>query len=92
MKLVDVKKIAVLGADTMGPGIARIYATGGIEVNLCDVSETNLEKAKFMLCTNLNTVVEEDLLTIDGAKGVLGRISYFCSVPEAVNGVFFLLT
>ena len=32
MTLADVKKIAVLGAGTMGPGIAQIYATAGCEV------------------------------------------------------------
>lgn len=90
MKLEDVKKIAVLGAGTMGPGIAQSYAMGGIEVNLCDINESNLEKAKIMLCTNLDTFVEEELLTGDAAKEVLERISFFRSVPEAVRGVQFI--
>jgi 3-hydroxyacyl-CoA dehydrogenase len=90
MQLKDIKKAAVLGAGTMGPGIAQIYAMGGIEVKLCDISESILEKAKIMLRINLDTFMEEKLLTADEAEQVLERISYFKTVREAVDGVQFV--
>jgi 3-hydroxyacyl-CoA dehydrogenase len=90
MKLEDIKKIAVIGAGTMGPGIAQRYAMGGFEVNLCDRSEDSLEKAKVMLSTNLETFIEEELLTVEECEKILERISYFTSVSEAVNGVQFV--
>lgn len=90
MKLEDIKKIAVLGAGTMGPGIAQIYATGGVNVNLCDISEAALERAKVMIRINLNTFVEEELLTVDEAQRVLDHISYYNTVSSAVDGVQFV--
>lgn len=90
MELEVIKKIAVIGAGTMGPGIAQSYAMGGFHVNLCDINQENLEKAKVMLRTNLDTFVEEDLLTEDEAQVVLGRISYFNAVSQAVAGVQFV--
>ncbi|MDR7865918.1 MAG: 3-hydroxyacyl-CoA dehydrogenase family protein [Sporomusaceae bacterium] len=89
MKLADIKKIAVLGAGTMGPGIAQNYAMGGYEVNLYTRSADTLEKAKIMLKTNVDTFVEEELLTAEQAKEVIGRVKFFNSLPEAVAGVQF---
>ncbi|MDR3589086.1 MAG: 3-hydroxyacyl-CoA dehydrogenase family protein [Negativicutes bacterium] len=90
MMLKEIKKVAVLGAGTMGPGIAQTYAMGGREVRLCDISEAALEKAKVMLRTNVDTFVEEELLTAAEAQQVLGRISFCGTVAEAVAGVQFV--
>lgn len=90
MKPEDIKRIAVLGAGTMGPGIAQNYAMGGYEVRLYTRSKETMDKAKVMLRTNLDTFVEEELLTAEQARQVLGRISYHASVPEAVDGAQFI--
>lgn len=90
MKMEDIKKIAVLGAGTMGPGIAQIYAMGGFAVNLYTRSEGTMEKAKVMLRANLDTFVEEGILTAAAAQAVLERIAYCRSVAEAVDGVQFV--
>ena len=63
---------------------------GGLEVNLCDIDKSALENAKVMLRTNLDTFIEEALLTADEAQRVLGRISYYRAIPEAVAGVQFV--
>lgn len=47
--LQDIKKIAVLGAGTMGPGIAQVYAMGGYQVTMWTRSEATREKAKAAL-------------------------------------------
>ncbi|MHC1761902.1 MAG: 3-hydroxyacyl-CoA dehydrogenase family protein [Negativicutes bacterium] len=90
MKLENIKKIAVLGAGTMGPGIAQNYAMGGYEVNLYTRSTETLEKAKVMFRTNVETFVEEELLTAEQAQAVLGRVHYFNNLAEAVAGVQFI--
>ncbi|MFA9422085.1 MAG: 3-hydroxyacyl-CoA dehydrogenase family protein [Sedimentibacter sp.] len=90
MKIENIKKIAVLGAGTMGPGIAQCYAMGGYEVSLYTRSEGTLKKAEIMLRSNLDTFIEEELLTADEAEKVLGRISFCTSVKEAVDGAQFI--
>ena len=90
MNLADIKKIAVLGAGTMGPGIAQNFATGGYEVSLYTRSAGTLDKAKVMLKTNLGTFVEEGLLTTADAKKVEERISFTNSLQDAIKGAQFL--
>lgn len=90
MNFADIKKVALLGAGTMGPGMAQVYAMGGMEVHLCDRSELALEKAKLMLQANLDTFVEEALLDAEEAQTILRRISCFSTIAEAVTGVQFV--
>ena len=52
--LQDIKKIAVLGAGTMGPGIAQVYAMGGYQVTMWTRSEATREKAKAALRAQLS--------------------------------------
>jgi 3-hydroxybutyryl-CoA dehydrogenase len=46
MSLKDIKEIAVLGAGTMGNGIAQVCATGGYQVTMIDISPEAIEKAR----------------------------------------------
>lgn len=90
MNLQDIKKVAVLGAGTMGPGIAQAYATGGYQVSMYTRSEGTLEKAKAMLHTNLGTFVEEGMLTQAESEAIAARISYTTDVAEAVKDAQFI--
>ena len=55
----DIKKIAVLGAGTMGPGIAQVYAMGGYTVTMWTRSESTRDKAIAALKAQLETFEEE---------------------------------
>ncbi len=90
MTLSDIKKVAVLGAGTMGPGIAQTYAMGGYEVSMYTRSEATLEKSKVMVRTNLDTFVEEELLTPEEANAVAARISYTTDVEACVKDAQFI--
>jgi len=90
MNLQDIKKVAVLGAGTMGPGIAQAYATGGYEVSMYTRSEGTLEKAKTMLQTNLGTFVEEGMLTKEESEAIAARVTYTTDVAEAVKDAQFI--
>ena len=73
----DIKKIAVLGAGTMGPGIAQTFAMGGYEVVMWTRSESTREKAKASLYASLKTFTEEgeirpeDVDVVSPAEGML---------------------
>ena len=87
----DVKKIAVLGAGTMGPGIAQIFAMGGREVTMWTRSEETRKKAENTLRKSIETFVEEGLLPKERSGDVFGKVSFKQSVEEAVDGANFVM-
>jgi 3-hydroxyacyl-CoA dehydrogenase len=86
----DIKKIAVLGAGTMGPGIAQMFAMGGYTVTMWTRSEATREKAKDTLYKSLKTFVEENLLPADKLEETYARVSFALTVEEAVKGAQFI--
>jgi 3-hydroxyacyl-CoA dehydrogenase len=88
--LSDVKKIAVLGAGTMGPGIAQMFAIGGYDVTMWTRSEETREKAKETLHKSLVTFSEENLLPAGDVETVFARVSFALTVEEAVKGADFI--
>ena len=90
MELKDIRKIAVLGAGTMGPGIAQVYAMGGYDVAVWTRSEATREKAKAALSLSLDTFVEEGELTQEEADAAFGRVTFVQTVEEAVDGAQFI--
>lgn len=90
MDLEKIQRIAVLGAGTMGPGIAQCYAMSGREVRLYDISREALDKARVMLLSNLDTFVEEDMLSVEEADAAYRRVSFTDVLEEALDGVQFV--
>lgn len=87
----DIKKIAVLGAGTMGPGIAQMFAMGGYPVTMWTRSETTRKKAKETLYKSLQTFVEEALLPADKLEETFARVDFALTVPEAIDGASFIM-
>lgn len=81
----DVKKIAVIGAGTMGRGIAHVAAVGGFDVSLQDIAEEQLKRALETIEANLKKAVERGKLTEDGAEAALARISVTTDMEEAAQ-------
>lgn len=90
MELKNIKKIAVLGAGTMGPGIAQVYAMGGYNVAVWTRSESTRDKAKASLSLSLDTFVEEGELTQEQADAAMARVQFVGTVKEAVDGAQFI--
>jgi 3-hydroxybutyryl-CoA dehydrogenase len=67
-------KVAVIGAGTMGNGIAHVFAQHGHEVALIDMSPEALSKARSTIEQNLNRQVKKDMLSADDAKAALERL------------------
>ncbi len=68
------KNIVVIGAGTMGNGIAHTAATSGMDVTLIDVDKPILERAMNTISTNLQRGVDKGRMSADEKQAVLGRI------------------
>ncbi|HHY14025.1 MAG TPA: 3-hydroxyacyl-CoA dehydrogenase family protein, partial [Thermoanaerobacterales bacterium] len=91
MSIDKIKKAAVLGAGTMGPGIAQLFAMSGYDVSIYTRSESTMEKAKKVLETNLATFAEEDLVKAEEIDEILNRIQMTHSIPEAVKDAGYIV-
>jgi 3-hydroxybutyryl-CoA dehydrogenase len=69
------KSIAVIGAGTMGNGIAHVFAQHGWSVTLIDVVEQQLEKALATIGKNMDRQVKKGALSDDDKQAALGRIA-----------------
>ena len=69
-------KIGVLGAGTMGAGIAQVAAQSGHEVVLVDVNQEQLVKAKSGIEKVLSRLVEKGTLTEDSKNEIIGRMTF----------------
>jgi 3-hydroxybutyryl-CoA dehydrogenase len=72
--LVDIKKVGVVGAGTMGNGIAHVFARGGYNVVLCDVEQRFLERGIATITKNLDREVAKNKVTADDKAAALRRI------------------
>jgi 3-hydroxybutyryl-CoA dehydrogenase len=81
------KNIAVIGAGTMGNGIAHVFAQFGYEVNLIDVSASALEKAIGTIGKNLDRQVAKGSLTETDKFSTLNNLKTFTTIKDGVQGV-----
>ncbi|SFX63293.1 MULTISPECIES: 3-hydroxybutyryl-CoA dehydrogenase [unclassified Pseudomonas] len=72
------RNIGVIGAGTMGNGIAQVCALAGFDVTLIDISETALQKAIATIDKNLDRQVAKDTLTPERKCAALDRIRTRC--------------
>ena len=80
------KKIAVIGAGTMGNGIAHVFAQAGYQVNLIDISEKALEKALATIEKNLNRLIKKERLTEAQKKKTLAKLTTFTEMKDGLVG------
>ncbi|MDG1176513.1 MAG: 3-hydroxybutyryl-CoA dehydrogenase [Flavobacteriales bacterium] len=81
------KKIAVIGAGTMGNGIAHVFAQSGFEVSLIDISQISLDKAVATVTKNLDRLLAKERITEEVKNSTLGNISTFTDMAEGVKGI-----
>ena len=86
MQLSDIKKIAVLGAGTMGPGIAQTYAMGGYQIALWTRREEKRLQAMETLKNSLNTFAEEGMIAAEDIDSIYARIEFTTDFDAAVAG------
>ncbi len=70
----DIQRVGVVGAGTMGNGIAHVFARGGYGVVLCDVEQRFVERALETIGKNLEREVAKGKITAEAKAAALGRI------------------
>jgi 3-hydroxybutyryl-CoA dehydrogenase len=70
----DIQRVGVVGAGTMGNGIAQVFARGGYKVVLCDVEQRFLDRALQTIGKNLEREVAKNKITVDDKASALKRI------------------
>lgn len=90
MKMEEIKKIAVIGAGTMGPGIALMFGWHGYAVRLFSLNTEESEKAGSVMRTSLETLLECEILTKDEIEPTLGRVSMTNSMQKAGQDADFI--
>jgi len=81
----EIKTVAVIGAGTMGRGIAHVAALGGFRTILEDLLPNALRKAESDIRANLDKSVELGKVSADDARQAMSRIEYAGSVEQAVR-------
>lgn len=88
MLRMEIKNVCVIGAGAMGSGIAQICATHGYNVNLVDINDEILQKAKNAMKSTLERFyVAKGKITAKEAETIINRISLNVNRDEAVKGV-----
>lgn len=82
MKLEDIRSIAVIGAGTMGAGIAQITAMAGYKIFLFDINEQALQKAKQIVNDNLEKGVEKGKVSITQKDECLTNIIFVTELQK----------
>ncbi len=79
------KNIAVIGSGTMGNGIAHTFAQYGFQVQLIDLSETNLAKGIATITKNLDRMVAKEKISEADKNQTLNNITTYTSIKEGVK-------
>ena len=85
------KTIAVIGAGTMGNGIAHTFAQSGFNVSLIDVSEKSLEKGMATIASNLDRMVAKGSITEVDKNNTITNISTFTNFESGVSNADLVL-
>jgi 3-hydroxybutyryl-CoA dehydrogenase len=81
------KNIAVIGAGTMGNGIAHTFAQFGYKTNLIDISEESLKKGMKTISGNLDRMLSKEKISEDDKTNTLNNITTFTQLEEGVKNV-----
>jgi len=81
----SMKNIVVIGAGTMGNGIAHTFAQTGFKVNLVDISQQALDKGIATITKNLDRIIIKGNLTEEQKEGTLNNISTFTKLADCAS-------
>ena len=77
------KKISIIGAGTMGNGIAQVFAMNNYHVNLIDLNSNSLTNAVNRITTNLDRMIKRDVISSDQKTATLDNISTSTDINSA---------
>jgi 3-hydroxybutyryl-CoA dehydrogenase len=79
------KKTAVIGAGTMGNGIAHVFAQSGFEVSLIDINESALKKSISTIEKNLDRLISKEKITVADKENTLNRIQTHTDIKKGIS-------
>ncbi|ARN77336.1 3-hydroxybutyryl-CoA dehydrogenase [Nonlabens spongiae] len=79
------KNVTVIGAGTMGNGIAHTFAQSGFNVSLVDISQPALDKGLSTIAKNLDRMIAREKITEADKKSTLDNITTFTELEEGVK-------
>ena len=79
------ENITVIGAGTMGNGIAHVFAQSGFKVTLVDISDKALEKAIATITKNLDRMINKEKISAQDKENTLNNISTNNSIQSGVK-------
>jgi 3-hydroxybutyryl-CoA dehydrogenase len=80
------KIVAVIGAGTMGNGIAHTFAQNGFTVKLIDISENALEKGMTTIFTNLDRMLAKGTISVEDKIKTISNIICYTDIEDGVVG------
>jgi len=80
------KNVAVIGAGTMGNGIAHTFAQSGFKVQLIDISQASLDKGLATISKNLDRMVAKEKISEKDKQATLSNISTFTEMAQGISG------
>ncbi|MDP5231041.1 MAG: 3-hydroxybutyryl-CoA dehydrogenase [Cellulophaga sp.] len=81
------KNIAVIGAGTMGNGIAHVFAQNGFKVHLIDISSESLEKGIATITKNLDRMLAKEKISEADKTATIANIKTFTALNEGVKNM-----
>jgi 3-hydroxybutyryl-CoA dehydrogenase len=86
----EINIIGVVGAGTMGSGIAQAFAQAGLTVRLVDVADPMLDRAKRGVEKSLDSFVKKGRLTSDDREAALSKLTTYTSLDRLVEADYIV--
>ena len=78
----DIRSVGVVGAGQMGSGIAHVFALGGFDVTIADISQDSLDRALAQIDRNIERQVTRGKVTAEAKAAALSRITRTLHLPD----------
>ncbi|SMC77537.1 3-hydroxyacyl-CoA dehydrogenase family protein [Papillibacter cinnamivorans] len=88
--MADIKKVACLGAGTIGSSWAVYFLSKGLQVKIQDIDKNQIEIAKNKVTSFLNSIVGQGIISAEEMQTALKRASFTTSIAEAVEDAEFI--
>ena len=79
------QQITVIGAGTMGNGIAHVFAQNGYKVNLVDIAQASLDKGVATITKNLDRMISKEVIDDAKKEATLSNITTYTNLKEGVS-------
>jgi 3-hydroxybutyryl-CoA dehydrogenase len=86
----EIRRVGVIGAGTMGNGIAQVFAQSGFEVRLVDAASPALERARGTIGKSLAKFVEKGKLSAVERDAALGRLATSTTVDDVADADYIV--